>query len=164
MILTEVGELSAAQDLTAGATQSENIIDMTALGIDGPQPASPLFLDIECETVATGDSSDTFVFDLIASDNTTINTGTQGTNYFKLITADILNYEDPRIATAGEKILSVKLPNQIRQLARNGFRYLGILSTVSSGATVSINAAIVLGEPETEHNVQVVRSNVGVPT
>jgi hypothetical protein len=76
-------------------------------------------------------------------------------------------HSDPRIATAGKKILSVQLPDQIRTMAREGYRYLGLQYVLADGngtAALSVNAGISLGRPQTEHNVQVTTSNVGTPS
>jgi hypothetical protein len=114
--------------------------------------------------VATGDASDTFVFDFIVADSTDLDNGTQGTNYYKVVTVDILNFADPRIATAGEKILAAKIPDEVWALSKEGFRYFGVQSTISAGSTVSINCAISTSRPRTPDNQQVTTSNVGVPT
>jgi len=167
MILTKLGVLSTAQDLTADTVESEEILNITALGIDGPQPASNLYLDIETETIATGDSAVVFTFNLVLSDHeTTLDNGTVGTDWFNIVGVVITDFEDPRIATAGNKILSCQIPDTLRMIARTDatLLYLGLLLTVSGGATLSVNAAIMMGRPDTAHNVQVTRSNVAVPT
>lgn len=164
MVFDHFGELSTAQDYSAENKQTENIIDLAALGIQGYGPDADVYIDLECETVATGDSGDTFVFDFIVADSTNLNNGTQGTNYYKVITVDILHYADPRIAVAGAKILTCRLPDQVWQLAKEGFRYFGIETTISGGSTLSINATISTSKPRTPDNQQVSTSNIGVPT
>ena len=135
------------------------------MGVAGFGPGgNKVFIDLECETVATGDANDTFVFDFIVADSTDLDNGTQGTNYYKVLTVDILNYADPRIATAGKKILTVEIPDQVWQMAKEGFRYFGLNSTISAGSTVSINCAISPSRPRTEDNVQVTSSPVDLPS
>lgn len=165
-LLHTLGVLSTAQDLTAGSTASENVIDMGVLGINGFGPGDSMpYLDLETETIAAGDGSDTYEFTLMVGDavdngKLDLNGNLLDTGLHVLITG----VTDTRLATAGKKIITCQLPDQIRQLARTGYRYLGIKSDISSGATISINAAVTPGRPRTEDNVQVTTSPVGLPS
>lgn len=169
MILEDLGVLSEAQALTANGTdQSTNIIDLTAAGANSFGPGSQLYLDIEAVIKATGDSSDTLQIDLIMADSTDLDNGTEGTNFYTIRRIHITNIADPRIAAIGRKICSGAISDQIYQLSRSSIFasacYLGLQYTLSAGAALTVNAAISPSKPKTEDNVQVVRSNVSVPT
>jgi len=160
MILALLGVLSTAHDITPGATRvSENVLDLQALGAKGFGPGgNQIFLDIETETAATGDAADTFEFDLAVGDAADFSG-----NNLSVVKVEITGYADQRLAAAGRKILTCELPDQVWQLAREGYRYLGLLSTISAGSTVSLNAAISPSRPRTPDNVQVTQSPVGLP-
>lgn len=165
-VFDHLGELSTAQDITGGTPlQSENVIDLGLLGIHGFGPDSDIYIDLECETVtASGDSSDTFVFDFNVALTTDLDTGTRGTDFYTVISVPILGIVDPRLTVAGAKILTCKLPDQVWQMAKEGFRYFGLQSTISATATLSVNCAISTSKPRTPDNQQVTTSNVSVPT
>jgi len=165
-VFDHLGELSVAQDITGGTPlQSTNVIDLALLGIQGFGPDSDVYIDLECETVtASGNSSDTFVFDFNVALTTDLDTGTRGTDFYTVISVPMLNVTDPRVTTAGAKILSCRLPDQVWQMAKEGFRYFGLQSTVSATATVSVNCTLSTTKPRTPDNQQVTTSNVGVPT
>ncbi len=156
MILEEFGSLSTAQDLTSGTTtDSENVIDLGAIDNIG---ITDVWLALETETLATGDGSDTYDFSLVVSDEATLDTN------LEVLGVLITGVTDVRLATAGQPILVINLSKQLIGLASATKRFLGLISTISSGATVSINCAISPSAPETPKNIQVLRSNVGVPT
>ena len=163
-IFDHFGELSTAQDLTAGTAQTENVVDLAALGIQGYGPDSDVYIDMTCETAATGDSADTFVYDWIVADSTDLDNGTEVTNYFTVFTVGILGVLDVRQTVAGNKIFTCRMPDQVWQLAKEGFRYFGCNMTISAGSTVSVNVTINTSKPRTPDNQQVTTSNVGVPS
>ena len=102
-VFDHFGELSTAQDITGGTPlQSENVVDLAALGIQGYGPDADVYIDLECETVtASGDVNDTFVFDFNVALTTDLDTGTRGTDFYTVISVPILNNTDPRLTTAG---------------------------------------------------------------
>lgn len=155
MLLAKLGILSTAQDLTAGTTDSENVIDLSAVDYAG---LSDVWLHVETETVATGDGSDTYEFKLVLATEATLDT------IKEVCKVVITGVTDSRIATAGKRILSVNLGKMLAQLASSTYRYLGLMSVISDGATVSINAAISNSEPRSDDHRQVVDSNVGLPS
>lgn len=164
-VFDHFGELSTAQDLTGAASvQTENVVDLAALGIQGYGPDADVYIDLECETVAAGDSADIFTYDFNVATTTDLDAGTQSVNYFKVITVQILGILDVRQAVAGAKILTCSIPDQVWQLAKEGFRYFGCNSTTTTGGSVSINCTISTSKPRTPDNQQVTTSNVGVPT
>ena len=75
MILEEFGVLSTAQDLTSDTTtDSENVVLLPAIKDVG---FGDLWLSVETETIATGDGSDTFQFQLVLSEESTLDTNIQ---------------------------------------------------------------------------------------
>jgi hypothetical protein len=164
MILTAPGILSTAQDLTAGNAVSENVIDMAALGIQGFGPGNNnLWLDVECETAegSSSGSSSTYVIKLALDDTEA------ATSPVYYVLEVHMAHSDPRIAVAGRKIFTGMLPDQIWQLAKDGYRYLALYCVLADGngtAAMSINAAISPSMPETQRNTQTTRSNVTVPS
>ena len=165
-VFDHFGELAVSQDITGGTPlQSTNVVDLAALGIQGYGPDADVYIDLECETAtASGDTSDTFVFDFNVALTTDLDTGTRGTDFYTVLSVPILNNTDPRVATAGVKIYTGRIPDQVWQMAKEGYRYFGLQSTVSATATVSVNCTISTSKPRTPDNQQVTTSNVGVPT
>lgn len=154
MILAKAGVLSTAQDLTVGTTDSENVIDLSAADYVG---ITDLWLTVQTETIATGDGSDTYEFKLVVASEATLDTVKE---VCKVI---ITGYEDSRIATAGNNILCVNIGKMLKEVATSTYRYAGLMSIISSGATISINASLSPSEPKTDYHAQVVASNVTVP-
>lgn len=164
MILDKLGVLTKAQDLTAGSTASQNQIKMSAR--DWTQ-ITDAWLAIDTETAADGDTADTFKFELRVATSTAL------TTYKQVCCVDITSDADRRLATAGKPIAGLNVAKALKSacqalidaqsLADTAFIYAGIYSTVSSGGTVSINAAMSPHEPPTEDHRQVVDSNVGIP-
>jgi len=157
MILDVLGKLSTAQDLTAGSTDSENVILMQA--VDWTQ-YDDVFWYIATETIATGDGSDTYQFQLIASQEATLDTNKQ------ILSITITGYASYPIATAGNTIVAINILKHLNTFLgtdASDYPYLGIISTISAGATISINAAISPSEPPTPSHEQVTVSNVGTP-
>jgi len=158
MILEDFGVLSTAQDLTAGSTDSENVILMPAIDYTALTDA---WWVVDCETVATGDGSDTFDFILYLSQESTLDTN------IEVVSVGFTGYADVRIATAGRHIAAFNIGKQLMQMlgtSGSDYPYLGMISTISAGSTVSINASISPSEPPTEDNIQVIRSNVTKPS
>ena len=156
MLLEELGVLSTAQDLTVGATDSENVIDLGAIADVG---YGEMWLTIETETIATGDSADTFKFQLVISEETTLDTN------IEVVSRTVTGFASEELANVDRQILMVEVGQLIGELKiATTDRYLGLISTISAGATISINAAMSPSKPRTRDNTQVTRSNIGVPT
>jgi hypothetical protein len=160
-ILDHLGELSTAQDLTNGAADSENVID---LGSVANVNFNQMYLDIECETAmgAAAGTTSTFLFELVVASEATLDT------IRRVCSIDIRNdVADPRIAAANRHICSMEIGTQVGETADGTYRYLGLICTLADGngtATVSINAAVTPAKPRTRDNVQVTRSNVTIPS
>ncbi len=157
MILEEFGVLSTAQDLTsATTTDSENVILLSAIADVG---FGDLWLSVETETIATGDGSDTYQFQLVLSEEATLDTNIQ------VVSRTITGFASEEIANVNRAILSIDIGQMIGELKEDiTDLYLGLISTISAGATISINAALSPSKPRTKDNTQVIRSNVGVPS
>lgn len=164
MILDKLGILSRAQDLTDGSTASTNQIKMSAR--DWSQ-ITDAWLAIDTETVAGGDSSDTFKFELRVATSTAL------TTFKQVCCIEITSNADRRLATAGTPISGINVAKSLKaacqalidaqSLADTAYIYAGIYTTISSVGTVSLNAALSPTEPPTEDHRQVVDSNVGIP-
>ena len=164
MILEKLGILSKAQDLIAGSTASTNQIKMTARDWAA---ITDVFLSVLVETVATGDGSDTYQFELRVATSTAL------TTYSQVLSVTVTGYTSRRIAGTHRPIINVNVTKQLKSvcqelidaqsLADTDYIYAGLYSTISSGATISINAALSPHEPPTEDHRQVVESNVGIP-
>ena len=157
MLLEELGVLSTAQDLTsASTTDSENVIDLGAFVDLG---FTDMWLIVETETIATGDGSDTFQFQLVISEETTLDTNIQ------VVSRTVTGFASADLANVNRTILAVEVGQLIGELQEaTTDRYLGLISTISDGATISINAAISPSKPRTKDNTQVTRSNIGLPS
>ena len=155
-VLDHFGELSTAQDLTVGTTDSENVIYMPATDYTA---ITDVWLVVDCETVATGDGSDTYEFKWVVASESTLDT------ILEVVKVVITGYTDQRIATAGQRIMAVNIGTMLIDCFDNSsYPYLGLMSVISAGATVSINAAVFIHKPHTKYNTQVVRSNVTIPS
>lgn len=157
MILEEFGVLSTAQDLTSDTTtDSENVILLPAIKDVG---FGDLWLSVETETIATGDASDTFQFQLVLSEEAALDTNIQ------VISRTITGFASEELANPGRAILSINIGQMIGELKESATDlYLGLISTISAGATISINAALSPSKPRTKDDTQVIRSNVGLPS
>lgn len=158
MILAFLGKLATAQDLTAGATDSENVMQVSANDFVHP---TDVWLTIDTETIATGDGSDTYKFQLVLSQEATLDTNKE------VCSVTVTGYADKRLATAGRHIVALNVGKMLKDILDSDgsdYPYIGLISTISDGATISINAALSTSEPPTEYHRQVVDSNVTVPT
>jgi len=163
MILDTWGKLSEAQTLAAATPEaSTNQINIGALGIDGPGPAVDVWLDIETAVVVSGNGALTIDLRLATSEALT--------TYVNILSVVIVTgspQADKRLTPVGAKILRCTLPYEAITLARlmgATYKYLGIMYTPTSTLAMSINASISPTKPRTDDNVQVITSNVGVPT
>lgn len=161
MILEHFGELSTNQALTDGAADSENVIDLGAVANVG---FGPLWLSI-MTTVARGAShgtSSTYHFDLVVAAETTLDT------IRSVIKIEIANdVADPRITALDRFIADCEIGRHVANVADATYRYLGLINTLANGngtATLSIDAAIAPSPARTKDNVQVIRSNVTIPS
>ena len=157
--------LCKAQDLTVGSAASTDQAKMTAKQYSG---ITDLFLVVDTETIATGDGLDTFKYELRVATSEAL------TTYLQSDCIEITGYADARLATAGNHVRCINIGKEVRDRAQAlrvaqsltdaSYIYVGLYSTVSAGATHSINAALSPSEPHTDYFRQIVDSPVGVPT
>lgn len=158
MILDAFGVLdTAAVKPESASTVSENVIYMPATDFVG---VTDLWLVIDNYAAATGDASDTFVFDLVVSAAAAL------TSPKNVVSLNITSNADARLATAGKRILAVNIGKMLQESIFDGstYPYLGLLVTVSAGGQCTINASLSTAEPNTPFDSQVTVSNVGVPS
>jgi len=158
MILTALGKLSTAQDLSSETAISENVIRVTAL--DWGQMTDVWWV-VDTETIATGDGSDTYQFQLVLSAAAALTAAIQ------ILSRTVTGYAAWSLAVAGRRIVCCnvgKMLNDILGTGLSAYPYLGMSSTISATSTLSINAALSPYEPRTIPHAQAVDSNVGVPT
>ena len=157
MILEQLGILSTAQALTAGAVDSENVIDMGAVANVG---LNEVWLSIETVVAETGGDTDTYIIDVVISNEATLDTN------IKILTISMVG-TDPRLKTVGRSIMNCEIGHLIGEMLDGTKRYFGLISTladVGGTAAVTINASMSPSKPATKLNTQVIRSNVTVPT
>ncbi len=162
MLLEDLGVLSTAQDLTAGSTDSENVIDLGAFDYLG---FTDLWLSIITETAkgSAGGSTATYDIKLVVSSTAGLDTLVREVCSIAMLDTAA----DPRIAAADRSIAMMEVGMQIAETADETYHFLGLISTLANGnstATLSINAAMSPSKPRTKDNTQVTRSNIGVPT
>ncbi len=155
MILDQKGKLSVVQALTAGATDSQNVIQMAAVDYAG---ITDLWLTIDTNIVAGG--AGTLVFDLVMSEESTLDTNTS------IVQTSIAAVTDLRVATIGRHITTINVGKTIKEMLEasgSDTPFIGLISTLGGSATITIDAALSPTEPQTLHHKMVVVSPVGVP-
>jgi hypothetical protein len=158
MILTKLGVLSKAQDLSSETAISSNVILQEALDWGS---ITDVWWVVDTETIATGDGSDTYAFQLVLSAAAAL------TNAVQIASRTVTGYQAWSLAVAGRRILALNVGKMINEILGTGlsdYPYLGMSSTISATSTLSINAALSPYEPITIPHAQAVDSNVGVPT
>ena len=158
MILQDFGELCTAQDFSAEAKDSENVLLMAAVDWTS---LTNVYWVVQTETIATGDGSDTYAFVLYASQEETLDT------IIQIASVTVSGYASYTLATAGNNIVNLNICDQVHQILGtdlSDYPYLGMITTISAGATISINAALSPSPAPSPYNSQVLRSNVGVPS
>jgi len=160
MIKEQLGELSTAQALTNGATDSENVIDLEAVA-NVMLESAHLVITAAVAEGATGTSS-TFTFDLVVSSTATLDTLVRS-----ILKVVITGADDPRLDAIERVIADFDVGHQIGRVADATYRYLGLISTLSDGngtASCTINADLMPSPARTPDDVQVIRSNVTIPS
>ena len=164
-MLEKMGSLTVpgtGLDLTAGTTVATNVIDLGALAINGFGPGgNQVFIDLEVEIVESGADNDTYVFNFIVDDTEALTSGV-----YTILSIPMVG-SDPRLKTAGGKIYSGEIPDQVWQMAKEGYRYFGlscVLANVGGTAGVSVNCAITPSRPRTPDDMQVTTSPIALPS
>ena len=155
MILAALGKLSVAQDLTAGATDSTNVIQLPAEDYVG---FSDLWWVVDTETAPGGAGSLKFALVVATAANLTTN--------IEVCSVTLAAITDVRAATIGRHIVALDVGKMlVNMLDTDGSSYpfIGMICTLGGSATISINASLSPTEPRTEPHRMVVTSPVGVP-
>jgi hypothetical protein len=158
MVIPKLGKLSTAQDLTAGATDSENVIQLPTTDY---VHITDVWWVVDTETIATGDGSDTFQFQLVLAQEAALN------NVKEVVSRTITGYADKALATAGRHIIAINVGKMLKDMLDtdgSDYEFIGMISTISAGATVSINAVLSHTEPQDESHRMTTVSNVGLPS
>ncbi len=160
MILAQKGKLSVVQSLTAGATDSTNVIQYTVDGSGVDYAAmTDLWLVIDTNVVASG--SGTLTFDLVMAQEAALN------NTVSVVRTYIASIADLRVATAGRHITAINIGKTLKEMLEtdaSGYEFIGLIYTLSSSAAITVNASLSPTEPHTIHHKMVIRTNVSVPT
>jgi len=161
MILDRLGKMEAgALALVAGAVDSTNVIQVAALDFAHP---TDLWWVVDTHTAAGGGTSSTYQFQLILSQESTLDTNIQ------ILSRTVTGAASACIATAGKHIIACNVGKMIKDLmgeAGSDYAYIGMIITLADGngtATLKVNGALSNSEPQTEYAAQVVDSNVSVP-
>ena len=157
MILTKLGVLSKAQDIDSTTAISSNVILVSA--IDWGQ-LTDLWWTVDTETIATGDGSDVYSFQLVLSAAAALTAAIQ------VASRAVTGYTAWSLAVAGRRIICLNIGKMLNEILGTGlsdYPYLGMSTTVTSTGTLGINAALSPYEPRTTPHAQAVVSNVGVP-
>lgn len=155
MILASLGKLAAAQALTAGTTDSTNVIQMAAADWAG---ITDVWLVID--TVVAAGGSGALTFDLVLSTEEAL------TTTVSVIRVHCASEADLRVATAGRHICAVnvgKMLKEIMETTGDTYYFVGLISTLSGSATITLDAALSPSEPQTLHHKMVTESGVTVP-
>lgn len=164
MILTKDGVLDTALALAVGAVKSEDVLDLGELCVNGFGPGgNKAYLDIETRVAAAGGTTSTYQCQLVVSDQANLSA-----NRIEICGVTITGAADVRIAKAGEKILSMELPDQLWRVmkANAGYKYCGLWWTLANGngvATLTVNSALSPSRPRTPDGIQVTQSPVSLP-
>lgn len=153
-VLPSLGKLSVAQAITASNEDSTNVIQIAAVDFAA---MTDLWWVVDTNVIAAGDSSDTFQFDLVMSQETTLDTN-------KLVCSVLITgIADKRLATIGRHIAAFNIGKQMSQMIEedaSDYPYIGQLNTISSGGTLTIDAVLGFNEPPTLKHRMAVVSNI----
>lgn len=155
MIIAKLGRLSTVQALTAGSTDSSNVIEIAAIDFSS---FSDLWWVVDTNVVAGG--AGTLLFDLVVAQEDTLD------NVVSVYRAYMAAVTDVRVATAGRHIAAMNIGKTLTNILDtdgSDYEFIGMISTLGGSATISIDASLSPTPPHTEHHKQVVTSPVTVP-
>lgn len=158
MIKPFLGTLSQAQAITASDEDSEDVMEIVA---DDYNNITDVWWVVDTNVIAAGDSADTFTFALVVSQENTLDTNKE------VCSVTITGIADIRLATAGRHIIAINVGKQLKDMLDtdgSDFPFIGMLNTLSAGATISIDAVLSNSAPATEYHRMKTVSAVSVPT
>ena len=155
MILASLGKLCVAQTIASAQTDdSDNVIQIAAVDYAG---LTDVWWNVTTNTVATGDASDTYKFQLVLA------TAANLTTFKEVLSKTVTDFEAKSLVTAGRNIIAVNLGKSLKEMLEDDgstYPFIGMIITISSGAEIVIDAGLAFVEPRTiKHRMQVV-SNI----
>ncbi len=142
MIIPSLGKMEVKTALTAGATVSTNVIQIPAVDWGA---MTNVWWYIQTTTIGSG--SGTLTFDLVMGDQV----GLDGTNV-SVVRTYLSGQDDIRAATVGRFITTLNLGNTLKEMLEESgsdYPFIGLISTLSSSAAISINATLSFTQPHT---------------
>jgi hypothetical protein len=155
MILATLGKLSVAQALTAGSTDSTNVIQIPASDYVALADAW-----MSIFTVVAAGGAGALTFDLVMSQESTLDTNVSVVRTYCSAVTDV------RVATAGRFISRINVGKTLVEMldtSGSDYAFIGLITTLGGSATITIDAALSPSEPPTESHRMVTVSPVGVP-
>lgn len=156
MILATLGKLCVAQAITDADEISENVIQLPAVDYVG---LTDVWWVVDTNVVAA--TAGTLKFELVMGDAV----GLDGTN-IQVACVELAAITDKRVATAGRHIVAMNVGKMLKDMLDtdgSAYPFIGMLNTLSTSTTITINAALSPTEPPTESHRMTTVSTVGVP-
>ena len=159
MIIASLGKLSAAQSLTAGTTDSTNVIQIATdgSGVDYTK-FSDLWWTVDTNVAAGGAGAITV--DLVIAKEAGLD------NIIKILSVQVAAVTDKRVAAVGRHIVAANIGKMLINAADtddSDYEFIGVMYVLGGTATLTADCALSPTEPHTEHHAQTVVSPVGIP-
>lgn len=155
MILPSLGKLCVDQTIASAQTDdSDNVIKIAAVDYAA---MTDVWLVIDTSAVATGDGSDTYAFELVLSQESTLDTNKQ------VIKRTVTGFEDKSLVKIGRHIIAINLGKMLKDMLEadgSDYPFIGLIIAVSSGGEIAIDAALTFVEPDTSKHRMQVESNI----
>jgi len=156
MIKPFLGTLSVAQALTAGATDSEDVMQIPA---EDYGSITDVWLAIE--TVVAAGGAGTLQFDLVVATLANLTTN------ISVVRINLAAVTDLRVASIGRNITAINLGKVLKDMLDTDLSdntFIGLIYTLGGTATLTVNAVLSNSEPPTEDHRMKTVSGVGIPT
>ena len=155
MIIPSLGKMCVGQTIASAQTDdSDNVIQIAAVDYAA---MTDVWWNVITNTVATGDASDTYKFQLVLA------TAANLTTNIEVLSKTVTDFESKVLVTAGRNIVAVNLGKTLKEMLEDDgstYPFIGMIITISSGAQIVIDAQLGFTEPHTiPHRMQVV-SNI----
>lgn len=152
MILASLGKLSVAQAITDTNPDSANVIQHAAIDFVG---MTDVWWVVQTNVAAA--TAGTIKVELVLSQESTLD------NNVQIMCVEIAAITDKRVATAGRYIAAMNVSKQLNQMLEDDgsdHPFIGILYTLSSSVTITVDAFMSFTEPTTLHHRMQVLSNI----
>ena len=156
MIIPYLGKLSVAQALTAGSTDSTNVMEIPS---DDYNNITDAWLAID--TVVAAGGAGAITIDLVVAKDDAL------ANIVKVVTITIAAVTDLRVATAGRHITAINIGKVLKDMLDtdgSDYEFIGIIYTLGGSATLTASAVLSNSEPPTESHRMVTVSPVSTPS